>query len=94
LTTSENQLIALLPSKDRARLSAVSQQVELKLGDVLSEPGKLASHVYFPIEGFVSLIATVTGTPGVEVGMVGREGMLGVQLALGIVDAPACAGAR
>lgn len=88
MATPENRLIALLPSKDRARLHAVSQQVELKLGQVLSEPGKPARHVYFPVEGFVSLIATSKGTAGVEVGMVGREGMLGVQLALGVVDAP------
>ena len=88
MATPENRLIALLPPKDRTRLHAVAEHVELKLGQVLSEPGKPTRHVYFPVEGFVSLIATIKGTPGVEVGMVGREGMLGVHLALGVADAP------
>ena len=42
----------------------------------------------FPTRGFISLVALVDGSPGVEVGMVGREGMLGAQLALGVVTAP------
>jgi CRP-like cAMP-binding protein len=44
--------------------------------------------VYFPIDGFISLVAMTDGSRGVEVGMVGREGMLGVQLALGVASAP------
>ena len=88
MTSVENHLIALLPRKDRARLLAVCEPVELTLADVLSEPGQPTRHVYFPTDGFISLIAVVKGSPGVEVGMVGREGMLGVQLALGVTTAP------
>ncbi len=44
--------------------------------------------MYFPIDGFISLVAVVPGKPGVEVGMVGREGMLGSQLALGVSQSP------
>ena len=84
----ENHLIALLPRKDRARFLGACVHVDLKLAQVLCEPGKPTKYVYFPTGGFISLVAVVKGSPGVEVGMVGREGMLGAQLALGVVTAP------
>ncbi len=58
------------------------------MGDVLGSVGMPTRHVYFPTAGFVSLVAPVNGRPTLEVGMVGREGMLGTQLALGIEAAP------
>lgn len=88
MATVENQLIELLPRRDRARLLAVCEPVELVLADVLCEPGQATSHVYFPLQGFISLVVRVDGSPGVEVGMVGREGMLGAQLALGVATVP------
>ena len=87
----ENHLIALLSRRDRSRLLALGEPFELVLGDVLCEPGKLASHVYFPTEGFISLLTTASGSPGLEVGMVGTEGMLGSHLALGVATCPLCA---
>ncbi|MDP3669917.1 MAG: Crp/Fnr family transcriptional regulator [Telluria sp.] len=84
----ENHLIERLPLKDRLRLLALCEPVQLVLSEVLCHPGKPARHVYFPTEGFISLVAQVDGTPALEVGMVGREGMLGAHLALGVVTAP------
>lgn len=88
MTAAENQLIALLPHKDRVRLLAVSERWPLMLAEVLSEPGRPTRHVYFPITGFVSLVTLIDGHPGLEIGMVGREGMLGAQLALGVPATP------
>ncbi|MDP3355493.1 MAG: Crp/Fnr family transcriptional regulator, partial [Polaromonas sp.] len=78
----------LLPRSDRKRLLAACKPVQLVLSDVLCEPDKPTAHVYFPTDGFISLVTLVEGSPGVEVGMVGREGMLGAQLTLGVLDAP------
>jgi len=88
LATVENHLIELLPRRDRQRLLAVCEPVELVLGEVLCEPGEPARHAYLPIDGFISLVAPIDGKPSLEVGMVGREGMLGAQLALGVATAP------
>lgn len=84
----ENHLIELLPRKDRMHLLALCTPVEMKLAEVLCEPGKPARHVYFPTEGYISLVAMHEGKPSLEVGMVGYEGMLGEQLALGVMLAP------
>ena len=82
-----NELIELLPRKDRQRLLAVGEPIELVLAEVLCEPASATRHVYFPTEGFISLVA-MEGSSGVEVGMIGREGMLGAQLVLGVDTAP------
>ncbi|MEO7057631.1 MAG: Crp/Fnr family transcriptional regulator [Caldimonas sp.] len=58
------------------------------LSQVLATPDDPVTHVYFPIESFVSLLTVVSGEVGLEVGMVGREGMLGAQLSLGVTAAP------
>ena len=60
----------------------------MALADVVSDPGKPVHYVYFPIDGFISMVAVVEGSPGVEVGMVGREGILGAHVALGVATAP------
>ena len=83
-----NHLIERLPRADRKRLLALCEPVELVLSEVLCEPGTPTQHVYFPTDGFISLVTLVKGSPGLEVGMVGREGMLGVQVVLGVATAP------
>lgn len=80
-----NRLIAALPRKDRSRLLASCEEVELVFGKALVEPGGRISHVYFPTDGsYISLITPVDGASSLEVGLVGNEGMHGVSLVLGI----------
>jgi len=81
-------LIELLPSSSRSRLLAICEPVELEMGEVLGAVGMPTPHVYFPTVGFVSLVTAIKGRPTLEVGMVGREGMVGTQLVLGVETAP------
>src|ERR1700723_274108 len=78
----------MLPSAARSRLLAICEPVELAMGEVLGEVGIPTRYVYFPTVGFVSLVTAIKGRPMLEVGMVGREGMLGAQLVLGVETAP------
>ena len=88
MSTAENHLIERLPRKERQRLLARCEPIQLVLAEVLCQPYKATRHVYFPTESFISLVAPIDGQPALEVGMVGREGMLGAHLALGVVTAP------
>lgn len=88
MSTAENHLIELLPRATRQRLLAVCEPVQLALSDVVYESGARTRHAYFPVDGFMSLVARVDSHPGLEVGMVGREGMLGAHLALGVAATP------
>ena len=84
----ENHLIELLPRNDRRRLLDVCEPIQLTLAEVIHESGAATRHVYFPVDGFISLVARIDEHPGLEVGMVGREGMLGSNLVLGVEIAP------
>jgi len=88
LAAAENRLIELLPRVDRQRLLAICKPVQLVLADVLASHGKPSRHLYFPIDSFISIVASIGGEPVLEVGMVGREGVLGTELALGVTTAP------
>jgi len=80
----ENGLLAALPRKDYRGLLAGLKPVTLTYGQVLYEPGEPIRHVYFPNDCLVSLLTTVEGHQALEVGLVGREGMVGISLALGM----------
>lgn len=83
-----NLLIEMLPAESRTRFLAGCELVELKPLAVLCTPGGATRHVYFPVAGMVSLTAGLQEHGGLEVGMVGHEGMVGVQLALDVSVAP------
>jgi len=78
-----NALLAALPLEDRQRLAAELKPVALACGDVLCTPGERIRYVYFPTDALVSLRTSVKDGLAMEVGLVGREGMVGVSVALG-----------
>lgn len=78
-----NQLLAALPGPDLARLAPMLEQVQIEVGEVLSEPAAQIRHIYFPHDSLISLLGVAEGRMTLEVGLVGREGMLGATVALG-----------
>src|SRR5665647_2594234 len=78
-----NLLLAALPDHDFARLAPMLEPVQVEVGEVLCEPGEPIRHIYFPHDSLVSLLGVAEGRMTLEVGLVGREGVLGATVALG-----------
>jgi CRP-like cAMP-binding protein len=62
--------------------------VDLVFGTLLCKPKQMIKYVYFPLNGFISLMATVSDHEPLEMGIIGNEGMLGATLVLGVNQAP------
>jgi CRP-like cAMP-binding protein len=79
----ENSLLASIPRKAYRRLLAGLESVTLNFGEILYEPGQAIRHIYFPGSSLVSLLTLADGHLALEVGLIGRDGMVGIPLVLG-----------
>jgi CRP-like cAMP-binding protein len=84
----ENRLLASLPAHDLERIASSLEPVALKRGETLYAEGTKIEHVYFPTGALISLVASMQDGTVVEVAVVGREGMVGLPLALGAETSP------
>jgi len=78
-----NRLLDLLPPAQLDRLRPHLAAEALALNQTMQERGKPVESVVFPTSGMISIVAMMRDGAAVEVGIVGREGMLGVQSVLG-----------
>ncbi|WP_256077630.1 Crp/Fnr family transcriptional regulator [Massilia sp. YIM B04103] len=78
-----NRLLASLPEDDLDHIQSLCELAMVDEGEVLYAPGQPISHLYFPLDALVCLLAVAEGRMTLEVGAVGREGMLGASVALG-----------
>jgi CRP-like cAMP-binding protein len=79
----KNHLLASLPPRELARLAPRLRRVGLPLKQILATAEAPLEHVYFPQGGMVSLVRRMLDGSSVEVGVIGREGFVGVTAALG-----------
>jgi CRP-like cAMP-binding protein len=85
---STNRLLGGLPHVDERQLLALCERVQVQAGELLHEAGKPIRSVYFPTGSFASLLADTDRTNGVEVALIGAEGMLGLSCMLEVTTAP------
>lgn len=78
-----NRLIDALPPEERARLLPLLAPVRLARGQRLHGVYEPITHVYFPLTAFVSLLVVLEDGRQIEVAAVGREGIVGLSLAMG-----------
>ena len=78
-----NRLLAALPPDDFVALAPALRPVELEFKQVLIEPVQPIRAVHFLQGGMVSLLAPLEDGHVQEVGIIGREGLVGLPVVLG-----------
>jgi CRP-like cAMP-binding protein len=81
--TTTNNILNALPAEDLQRLVPHFEQVELKLGQIIYQPEKPITHVYFMNNAIISIIAVTAEGQSAEVGVVGHEGAVGIDALMG-----------
>lgn len=83
-----NQILLDLPPKEREILFPRLEFVRLKTHHVLHEPGDTLKSAYFCDSGLISILSVFPDGKSVEVGLIGKEGFVGVPLVAGFRISP------
>lgn len=88
MPSADNHILQRLTPGTRQRLLERCEPVELGLSTRLGEQGQPLRHAVFPRSGFVALVVDQKDHPALSVGMIGREGVFGGELILGLSRPP------
>ncbi|MGA2425026.1 MAG: Crp/Fnr family transcriptional regulator [Terriglobales bacterium] len=83
-----NEILLGLPPEESELLFPKLEFVRLTIHHVLHEPGDTLKSAYFPNSGLVSILSVFPDGKSVEVGLVGKEGFVGLPLVAGFRTAP------
>jgi CRP-like cAMP-binding protein len=84
----ENLLLAALPQDERDRLDPFLEWRDEELKEVLIEPDEPITHVFFPYDAVTSTIQEFPDGSTIETGLMGVEGIIGIQLWLRMPSTP------
>jgi CRP-like cAMP-binding protein len=83
-----NFILDALPDDEYAQLHDRLEPVECDLKDGIYATGEPIHHVYFPTTAVLSMVSQVDGEVAIEVATIGREGMAGLPVFLGVSASP------
>ncbi len=87
-STTGNLLLDSLSPELRDEILALSRPVDLPRRTMLHEQGEKPAYVYFLCAGVASLVVTMAEGGSAEVGLTGREGVVGAMQLLGPTPTP------
>ena len=79
----QNQLLDALSTAELKRLVPHLEPVEMPLGQVIYESGRVLDYVYFPTTCIISLLYVMEDGSSAEIAIVGHEGLVGISLFMG-----------
>src|SRR5271165_946272 len=83
-----NEILLDLPPGESERLFPKLEFVRLKVHHLLHETGDTLKSAYFCNSGMISILSVFPDGKSVEVGLVGKEGFIGLPLVAGFRTAP------
>jgi CRP-like cAMP-binding protein len=83
----QNELLSRLAAEDFAAIEPHLKPVDLPLRAILETRNRAIEHAYFLEHGFASVVAN-GNNGGIEVGLIGREGMTGLAVVMGADRTP------
>lgn len=84
----QNRLLAALPAAAWQRWETQLEEIDMPIGQVLSESGVPLQYVYFPSTSIVSLLYVMENGASAEIAVVGNEGIVGISLFMGGESTP------
>src|SRR5450759_4405530 len=78
-----NDLLRALLNAEYKHVRPELERVDLKLGESIYQADQRIDYVYFPETAVVAMIDTVDDGSTVEVGIIGHEGLVGINIFLG-----------
>ena len=84
----QNVILAGLPKQQFESLSQYLTYVDLKVKQAIYEPSAKISYAYFVDAGMISVVSNMEDGRTIEIGTIGREGMAGSILLLGVDQVP------
>jgi len=83
-----NLLLASISQSNFLRMGDHFEEVDLDLHQVLHSAGAAIEHLYFPTSGICSVIVRAGDGLLLEAGIIGKEGVVGLSLALFVDESP------
>lgn len=80
LTLASNRLLSQLPVHERNAILRASETQVCEVGEVLIHAHAHSHFVFFPIETVVSVVRPLRDHQSVEIGIIGNEGMIGLDV--------------
>lgn len=79
---SNNRVLCTLSQDEWRRLQPHLERIRLPPGRILYEVGDSVRHVYFPLDGLISLLSTMESGGTAEVAVCGNEGVVGLPVSM------------
>jgi CRP-like cAMP-binding protein len=83
-----NLLLAALPRQEYERLISKMSLVRIPRGKLVYHMGEQLHHAYFINSGMISILLVTRNGSSLEVGIVGKEGVIGLPIILGMNETP------